>query len=380
MTTRPHIRLEPGTHRGNPVVWYRFDYDTTVIDAVKQLPGIRWSASQKSWYQPESHFSLQPCLACFKDVAFVDASAFKTPQQKTAKAPVAAPQILHPHRPSIALPPGYLEKLEQKRYSESTINSYVAYFKDFLHYFESQQPEQILAEAINAYLLDLIRNKGISASQQNIHISAIKFYYEKVLGRPKENYQIDRPRSRKALPDVLSKQEIGLILQHCSNLKHRCILALIYSAGLRRSELIQLQLTDIISDRNLIKIRDSKGQKDRYTLLAASLIEQLRVYYKQYKPQKWLFEGARAGTPYSATSIVKLLKNASSRAGIVRRVSPHMLRHSFATHLLEQGTDLRYIQELLGHYSTKTTEIYTHVSQRHLKNIKNPLDDLMDTS
>jgi site-specific recombinase XerD len=171
-----------------------------------------------------------------------------------------------------------------------------------------------------------------------------------------------------------SKDEVSRIIGAISNLKHRCIISLIYSAGLRRSELINLKIRDIDSGRMLIRVEDSKGNKDRYTLLSKKVLNELRDYYKVWKPKEWLFEGAEKEA-YSATSIAKILNMAVNKSGIKKRVTPHMLRHSFATHLLEQGTDLRYIQELLGHENSKTTEIYTHVSNKKLKEIKNPLDE-----
>jgi site-specific recombinase XerD len=154
-------------------------------------------------------------------------------------------------------------------------------------------------------------------------------------------------------------------------------LILIYSAGLRRSELINLKVSDINSERMVINIIGAKGKKDRVSLLSENILQLLRKYYKEYKPKKYLFEGARGGK-YSSTSVVKILKNAAQKAGIRKNITPHMLRHSFATHLLEQGTDLRYIQELLGHNSSKTTEIYTHVSKKAIGNIRNPADDFFE--
>lgn len=212
--------------------------------------------------------------------------------------------------------------------------------------------------------------------RQNQYISAIKFYYEKVLGFDRFILGIDRPRKESRLPNVLTKEEVKSIIQQCSNLKHKCILSLIYSAGLRRSELINLRINDIISDQHLIRIRGAKNKKDRVSLLSEPLLNILRNYYQQYKPQQWLFEGRGLKSKYSTTSIASILREASQKAKIKKKVSPHILRHSFATHLLEQGTDIRYIQELLGHKSSKTTEIYTHVSNRDFRQIKNPLDDL----
>jgi site-specific recombinase XerD len=268
----------------------------------------------------------------------------------------------------------YKELLIQKRYSYNTQKIYCNYFKDFVLYFEDKNLEKVSMEQINSYLLGLIKTKNISISQQNQRINAIKFYYEKVLGKTKQYYEIHRPNRDKKLPKVLSKNEVKEILNSCNNIKHRCILMLIYSAGLRRSELINLKLADIDSERMVININGAKGKKDRISLLSENALHLLRQYYKEYKPKKCLFEGAKGGK-YSPTSISNVLKNAAQKARIHKTVTPHMLRHSFATHLLEQGTDLRYIQELLGHNSSKTTEIYTHVSKKAIDKIRNPVDD-----
>ena len=269
----------------------------------------------------------------------------------------------------------YLDLLTRKRYSEHTIKTYGCYFKDFIRYFSDRDPKSITSTQIKQYLLDLIRERNISTSQQNQRINAIKFYYEKVLGRRKTHYHIERPRKVKKLPVVLSKDEIKELLNKTTNLKHKCILMTLYSGGLRRSELIKLEITDIDSDRMLIRIRNSKGGKDRHTLLSRQLLNLLREYYRIYHPSRWLFEGP-GGKPYSATSIENIFRRALKKSAIQKRATPHTLRHSFATHLLEQGINLRYIQELLGHANITTTEIYTRVSTHKLSEIKNPLDNL----
>ncbi|HKI79736.1 MAG TPA: tyrosine-type recombinase/integrase [Ignavibacteriaceae bacterium] len=176
---------------------------------------------------------------------------------------------------------------------------------------------------------------------------------------------------------ILGKNEVKRILNSSNNVKHKCILMLIYSAGLRRSELIGLKISDIDSERMVINICGAKGKKDRISLLSKNTLMLLRDYYKEYKPQTFLFEGQN-GRKYSATSVANILKRAAKKAGIQKKVTPHMLRHSFATHLLEQGTDLRYIQELLGHNSSKTTEIYTHISKKAIDNIQNPIDEFFE--
>ena len=271
----------------------------------------------------------------------------------------------------------YNNLLIQKRYSNNTIKTYCNYFKDFVVSFENDNLEGITIDQINSYILGLIETKNISISQQNQRINSIKFYYEKVLGRQKQYYELHRPNKEHKLPKVLSKNEIKSILNSCINIKHKSILMLIYSAGLRRSELLNLTINDIDSERMVININCAKGMKDRISLLSEHLLELLRNYFKAYKPKKYLFEGQNGGK-YSPTSVANILKKAALKAGIRKTVTPHMLRHSFATHLLEQGTDLRYIQDLLGHNSSKTTEIYTHVSKKAIDKIRNPVDDFFD--
>jgi site-specific recombinase XerD len=195
------------------------------------------------------------------------------------------------------------------------------------------------------------------------------------LGRKKEYYFIDRPKKVYKLPEVLSKPEIERMIKVTKNIKHKSLISVLYSCGLRRSEAINLKPTDIESDRMLIKIRDGKGKKDRYVPLSAGVLKLVRKYYREMKPGIWLFPGEN-GKQYSETSVLNIVKAAARKAGITRRVYPHILRHSFATHHLEQGTDLRYIQIWLGHASTKTTEIYTHVSQNDYNKFKNPIDDI----
>lgn len=355
----------------------RFVRNPAIENQLKESTNSRWSKTNKCWWISERDFDLGVFFETFKTLAFIDYSELKISTKPINYEPT---KRNYSYRADIELPKGYLEKLEQKRYSESTIRTYSAYFKDFIYFFKENELGNISNEQINEYLLQLVKQDRISPSQQNQRINAIKFYYEKVAGGEKRKFSIDRPRKSKTLPSVLSKAEINQIIQQCNNIKHKCILSLIYSAGLRRSELIHLKISDIHSDRGLIRIEGAKGKKDRFSLLSDTLLILLRSYYKKYRPNIWLFEGPQPGNQYSSTSISRILKTAVINAGIKRRITPHMLRHSFATHLLEQGTDLRYIQELLGHGSSKTTEIYTHVSKQQIGKIKNPLDDIFDNS
>lgn len=325
----------------------------------------------------EKDFDLNFFLKLFQDSASIFFSEQECPEDKIKQKRLQLPGH-YPYRNRIQLPRGYMELLKQKRYSESTIKTYSAYFKDYIHYFASRDLTDIKTEEINDYILLLIRQKNMSGSEQNQRINSIKFYYEKVLGREKQLIKIERPRKEKNLPDTLSKTEIQNILRSISNVKHRCLLELIYSAGLRRNEVLNLKINDVDSKRMLIKIRGGKGKKDRYSLLSANVLIHLREYFMAYKPSKWLFEGQN-GQQYSSTSITRVFKKSAGKAGIKKRVHLHMLRHSFATHLLEQGTNLRVIQSLLGHENIQTTEIYTHVSNLEIGKVINPIDEIISS-
>jgi integrase/recombinase XerD len=217
---------------------------------------------------------------------------------------------------------------------------------------------------------------GLSSSYQNQIVNSIKLYFKTCRDTKIEVDKIHRPKREKVLPNVLSKEEVKAILDAHSNLKHKAMLSMIYSCGLRRSELLNLKFSDIDSKRNIVIIRQSKGKKDRITPLSAKILDLLRRYYKEYSPKTYLFEGQEKNTQYSARSLEEVLKKSVKLASINKPVTLHWLRHSYATHLLESGTDLRYIQELLGHNSSKTTEIYTHVSTKNIQQIKSPFDDL----
>ena len=259
-------------------------------------------------------------------------------------------------------------------YSNSTVKTYIACLTYFKKYFYKIEIDQLTKDDIIEYLFYLIKN-NYSKSTQNQHINAIKFYFEKCLGKKREYYLIERPRKEKKLPTVLSKNEIQLLFGNTHNLKHLTILAVIYSCGLRISELINISLNDIDNNRMIIHIRKGKGNKDRQVQLTNQVLELLRMYYKKYLPVNYLIVGQNGGK-YSTTSIQKIIKKSALKARIYKKVTPHTLRHSFATHLLEDGTDIKFIQKILEHSDIKTTQIYTHVSNAHLKNIQNPSDSL----
>jgi integrase/recombinase XerD len=247
-------------------------------------------------------------------------------------------------------------------------------FSQFMEFFQNKNLNDINEHDIKRYMHVIVK-QGKSHSHQNQVINAIKFYYEHVLDMPQRFYEIERPRKEQKLPSVLSEKEILQVISATTNLKHKTILVTIYSCGLRLSELLNLKLTDIHSDRHLLLIRGGKGNKDRHTLLSETTLALLRKYYLKYKPTEYVFEGQNGGR-YSCKSVQNIVKHSLRLANIKRPASTHTLRHSFATHLLENGTDLRYIQSLLGHSSPKTTEIYAHVSTKGLQDVVSPIEKL----
>ncbi len=267
------------------------------------------------------------------------------------------------------------ELLRLRRYSWNTIKTYRSCFAEYLYFYNGYDPKKLQYKHIKHFILETIKKKNIARSTQNQYINAIKFYYEQILGWDKQAIKWDRPRVAKKLPSVFTEREVELLIGAVDNIKHKCILMTIYSGGLRLSEVINLRVTDIMSKENCIFVRDSKGNKDRYTILSDKLLLLLRKYYKEYRPEFWLFEGATGGQ-YSKRSVQAILNKALQKSRIPKNGTVHTLRHSFATHLLERGINLRYIQTLLGHNSVKTTEIYTHISNQNLRLINSPLDFL----
>jgi site-specific recombinase XerD len=279
----------------------------------------------------------------------------------------------------LTVPPSYRDQLIKRRYSRSTCENYETQFRAFLSFIYPRTAEELTEEDIHAYQLFLIQKRAVSHSTQNQAINSIKFYLEQVKKGERREYYIERPRKELKLPTVLSEEEIKTLFFRTQYIKHKCMLFLLYSAGLRVSELLNLKHGDIDTDRKIIYVRGAKGRKDRITLFSPLAYKYLQDYIELLKPKHWLFEGPD-GRPYSASSVNKIIKRSARAAGITKRVSAHTLRHSFATHLLEHGTDLRYIQTLLGHESSKTTDRYTQVTRKGFENLVSPLDRIGDVN
>lgn len=337
---------------------------------IKTLPDVKWSETYQMVHLPNTQKNFYTVLKTFKGVAWVNMKYIARNKPLNTYGAELKIDDLRKKYPNI--PEEYFQKLELKRYAYKTSHTYCSCFSKFLRHFPKTNLIEIQEYDIKTYIQSLIQN-GLSNSSVNQAINSIKFYYEVVLGMPNRFYEVERPIKEERLPEIISKEDVQEMINKTFNLKHQCIISLLYSAGLRREELLNLKIKDIDSSRMTVRVEQAKGKKDRYSLLSEKLLLKLRAYFKKYRPKTYLFEG-KQGHPYSASSIVKIVRKAAQDAHINKNVRPHTLRHSFATHLLEAGTDLRHIQILLGHNSTKTTEVYTHVATNSFKTIKNPLD------
>ena len=365
------IYLKKAFNYGSPILKVDFDQnDDQSKQLVKSFPDRKWSKEGNFLYVPNNSDVLKKIFSICKGKVWVDTSEVfnkKTIEQKKKEEYEYAKGLV---------PKEYVETLKFGRYSENTIQTYTSLFSMFIGHFPNRKLEEITKTEIEGYIYELIDKRDIAISTQNQIINAIKFYYEKVLGGDREVYDIKRPRKENRVPVVLSEYEVKNILSNISNLKHKVILSLIYAGGLRIGELCNLKAGDIDLNRQTMFVTQGKNKKDRITSLPSVIIPLLLKYVEEYKPKQYLFEGFN-GNQYSKSSIRKIFYRACNKAGIHKTgLRVHTLRHSFATHLLEKGIDLRYIQALLGHSSILTTEIYTHVSDQQLNKIKNPLDNL----
>ena len=344
-------------------------FHASLIKKIKSFPYNKWNKKNKYWTIPYTEKYFIELKEFIKSLNLTQ--IYEEEKHDSEKVQ----RITSSESEYRKCPDEYLLKLRELRYSESTLKVYKSSFEEFINYYKHTEPSAITETMIKSFLQYLVIERKVSSSLQNQAINAIKFYFEKVLKGPRKVYLIDRPNKERTLPIVLNEQEISALLKSISNIKHRAIVMLAYSSGMRLGELTNIRVKDIDSQRMQIRVEQGKGKKDRYTILSKKLLETLREYFKKYQPKEWLFEGA-SGEQYSGRSIQTIVKEASKKAGIKKKVGVHTLRHSFATHLLENGTDLRYIQSLLGHESSKTTEVYTHVTTKGFDQIKSPLDNL----
>lgn len=367
---KPVLSLKKVLHRKHVQLLVLFKYDNAIIAKIKSIDGFKWSKTLKGWYISYTKEHINILKTTLKnDVIFkLDATIYN--KSLTNKAKKKTRNISEKNKEIIR---AYVNYLKGKCYSESTIKTYFTFIADFFDYLQDTPLESINNRTVELFIETIFIPRKYSISTHRQFFSAIKlfkaFYPECAI----DEIQLKRPKRSKLLPTILSKEEVIDLLRYTKNLKHRAVLAMIYSAGLRISELLNLKLNHIDIDRRQLIVKNSKGRKDRNIILAQSFIPLMQNYLMSYEPKMYFVEG-KPFTKYSAESIRAFLHRASKIAKINKRVTPHTLRHSYATHLLENGIDLRYIQELLGHAKPETTMIYTHVSKKDLLNIESPLD------
>lgn len=338
-------------HHNQPRIALYFEYNTEKVNEVRKIKGARWSKTLKCWHVPDNAVSRK-----LLGISKFDNGALSIEKIKQLEY--------------------YENWLNSKRYSANTIATYVGVVHLFLSFFKDKLAHEITNDDIIFFNNEYILKRKLSSTYQNQFVNGLKLFYKIVEHKQIDIDIIHRPRAERKLPRVLSKEEVKSILEAHGNLKHRTMLSLIYACGLRRSELLNITFKDINRDRMTLHVFQSKGKKDRIVPLSPKILGMIEDYYRAYRPKVWLFEGQESGIQYSGRSLELVLKSALVKSKISKPVTLHWLRHSYATHLLETGTDLRYIQELLGHNSSRTTEIYTHVSTKNIEKIKSPFDDL----
>jgi Site-specific recombinase XerD len=353
-----NVQIERAKYDNHDIIKLLFDYNKDIAAKIRTIPGAKWSRSMHCWYIADHPQK----ITALRNIGI-------NVEQKSLSN-----SIVDDANSDLLIQ--FSDYMKARRYSTKTINSYVECMRIFLNFNSQKHYLEIDNKDVDFFNRNYILKKKLSTTYQGQFINAIKLFYAKI---PRKKLIIDymeRPRTGSSLPKVLSKEDVAKLLSSTENIKHKTMLSLIYSCGLRRGELINMQITDIDSKRNVIYIRHGKGDKDRIVPLSEKILTLLREYYKKYRPQKWLFEGSISGTQYTETSLDKVFQSAKRKAGIKIPCTLHSLRHCYATHLLEAGTDIRYIQVLLGHKHSKTTEIYTHVTTKSIQKIKSPFDDL----
>jgi integrase/recombinase XerD len=388
------IELKPLLHRGKEHIALCYANNASVNNIVKKLQGARWSQTHRCWYVPMEKASYQAVYEAVKTVATMDDRLLKLYMEKkkqVKRTAVVSPETSSKPGQAAALSPAwklsrenldalerFIEQLKLKAYSASTIKTYRNEFLQLLQLLKKKPVDELMPEDLRRYFVYCLEQLRLTENTLHSRINAIKFYFEQVLGRERFFWEIPRPKKPLKLPKVLSEQEICRLFSAAKFLKHKAILFTAYSAGLRVSEIVNLQWKHIDRQRGQILIAQAKGKKDRFVGLSPLLEDVLIAYYRKckIKPLKYVFESDVQGAPYSARSAQAVFQQSKQKAGIHKEVGFHSLRHSFATHLLEKGTDVRFIQELLGHFSIKTTTRYLHVAKEKLVVIESPLDSL----
>ena len=401
------VILKALLHRNKECIGIYFAKNTLLEKIVRKQAGVKWSQTNGCWYIPLTETAYQLLTEDLKDKAVVDTTLLKAYLVKQKKVQNTLPvlkQAAEKHKPTAnkALPAkktviettalklstqnlqalqNFIEMLQLKAYSASTIRTYRNEFMQLLQLLKTKPVADLTVADIKRYMVFTMEKQGITENTAHSRLNALKFYFEQVLGREKFFWEIPRPKKPTLLPKLLNEQEIRRLFNALTNKKHKAMLFTAYSAGLRVSEIVNLKMADIDSKRMQLFIARAKGKKDRYVNLSPVVLDILRNYVKEYKPKPavYLFESEQTLKPYPIRTVQQIFTNAKNKAGIKKEVGVHSLRHSFATHLLDKGTDIKYIKDLLGHFDIKTTERYLHVSKKQLVNIVSPFDDLWKT-
>lgn len=400
--------MQPLFHRGQECIGIYFANHSAINGALRKRAGAQWSQTNRCWYVPLSKENYTKVCFAIRGLAGIDhAALYNYLSERKKHSPAAAPlknnlPVAVQQTTTLVKPaewvkqrgivykkakispvnahvlPAMEQYLKLKSYSSSTRRTYLQEMTHLLQLLKAIPADELKPEHLKRYLIHCHEKLMLKENTLHSRINALKFYYEQVLGREKFFWEIPRPKKQMILPKVLGEEEIARLFNALTNIKHKAMLFTAYSAGLRVSEIAALKLSDIDSSRMQIRIENAKGKKDRYVNLSPVLLDILRGYARNYKPRpaKYLFESAQSGEAYPTRTIQRIFYLAKEKARISKSVGIHSLRHSFATHMLEKGIDIRYIKDLLGHFSIKTTERYLHVKKEKLVNIISPLDDL----
>lgn len=397
------VTLKALQHRNTECIGIFFPNKAVLSMAIRKISGVKWSHSNKCWYLPLGKDNYNKIDAALKNIALIDRaelnkylthknkSATATSKLLATQSPAALPQLINKqltfyqtkniHPVNSHVIPALQQQLKLKAYSPSTIRTYVNEMMQLLTVLNNIPADSLTTNHLKRYLIYCYEKLELKENTLHSRINAMKFYYEQVLGSEKFFWQIPRPKKQSLLPKVFSQDDIAAIINSVTNKKHKVMLMLAYSGGLRVSEVVSLKTYEVDSKRMTIFISSAKGKKDRVVNLSPVLLVMLREYALAYKPNKrgYLFEGSAPNSPYSTRSLQEVIHVAKKKAGIMKPGSIHSLRHSFATHLVERGTDVTMIQKLLGHNDLKTTLRYLHTSNKDLLKIVSPLDDLLLT-
>jgi len=380
LNNKPNIILSFAEHNQAPVVKVVFAFNQPIINKLKETTNARWSATQNCWYIDREEFHLNQFFENFRGIAYINYSGLKTEKSKTNEtAPekkYSAMALKQQLSAEVKIKIDEFKNwMQQKRYGDNTVKTYIHQLEIFFGFYAQKKPDEITNADITSFNSEFVLNYNLSATFQNQTISALKQFYSRLYRKNIDIDDMERPRKGRPLPKVIPIEIVKEMLASIQNPKHKLALSTIYGLGLRRSELLNMQLSVIDFQRKVVSVLNAKGKKDRVLPLPEKLEHMMQDYIKKNKPVTWLIEGNLKGNQYSATSLQNIFDKYMSNIKSNHNFTLHCLRHSIATHLLESGTDLRYIQELLGHKSSRTTEIYTHVSIKSLKNIKNPFND-----